>query len=138
MENSQEFLQEWEKKNNPFYPNEMRWDRVKINQMLAQYEEQKVVLPLMSDNLIWQTRDEFPVTTNPLQKLNEIFAFTSRDCSEDKMIACMYGIITGWDDASYEELKQQHNWSDDDIKWQKLWHENYKKAWNAFMETSAK
>lgn len=92
----------------------------------------------MNDNLIWQTRDEFPVTTNPLQKLNEIFAFTSRDCSEDKMIACMYGIISGWDDASYEELKLKHNWSDDDVKWQKLWHENYKKAWNAFMETSAK
>ncbi len=45
MENSQEFLQEWEKKNNPFYPNEMRWDRVKINTMLAEYEAQKIVLP---------------------------------------------------------------------------------------------
>ena len=43
MENVQEFLQEWEKKNNPFYPNEMRWDRVKINQMLAEYEAQKQV-----------------------------------------------------------------------------------------------
>ncbi len=45
MENSQIFLQEWEKKNNPFYPNEMKWDRVKINNMLAEYEAKKAVLP---------------------------------------------------------------------------------------------
>ena len=91
----------------------------------------------MSD-LKWQTRDDFPVTTNPLQKLNEIFAFTSRDCSEDKMVACMYGIVMGWDDAAYAELKPKLNWSDDDVKWQKLWHENYKKAWNSYMgEVSA-
>jgi hypothetical protein len=28
---AQEFLQEWEKKNNPFYPEEMKWDRLKVN-----------------------------------------------------------------------------------------------------------
>jgi len=88
----------------------------------------------MTDDLIYQTIDKFPVTTNPLQKLTEILAFTSRDCSEDRMIACMYGIILGWNDKAYEELKEQHNWSDEDIKWQKLWHENYKKAWNYYME----
>ena len=88
----------------------------------------------MKEELIWQTRDEFPITINALQKLNEIFAFTVRDCSEDKMIACMYGIISGWDDASYVELKVKHNWSDDDVYWMKLWHENYNKAWNLFIE----
>lgn len=89
----------------------------------------------MNDNeLKWQTRDDFPVTTNPLQKLNEIFAFTSRDCSEDKMIACMYGIVMGWDDAAYAELKEKHGWSDDTVNFQKMWHENYKKAWNLFMD----
>jgi hypothetical protein len=41
MENSQEFMQVWEKTNNPFYPNEMRWDRASINRMLAGYEAQK-------------------------------------------------------------------------------------------------
>jgi hypothetical protein len=43
MENSQEFMHEWEKTNNPFYPNEMRWDRVVINRMLSDYEAQKQV-----------------------------------------------------------------------------------------------
>jgi len=86
------------------------------------------------DNVKWQTRDEFPVTTNPLQKLQEIFAFTSRDCSDDRMIACMYGIISGWDDASYAELQIKHNWSDKDVEFQKMWHENYNKAWNLFIE----
>lgn len=88
----------------------------------------------MKETLKWQTREDFPVTTNPLQRLNEIFAFTSKDCSEDKMIACMYGIVMGWDDDAYAELRIKHNWSDDDIKWQKLWHQNYNKTWNLYME----
>jgi hypothetical protein len=41
MENSQLFLQHWEKENNPIYPQEMHWDRIKINQMLSAYEAQK-------------------------------------------------------------------------------------------------
>ncbi len=86
--------------------------------------------------LKWQTRDQMSVPTNPLQKLNEIFAFTSRDCSEDKMIACIYGIVMGWDKESYDELKIQHHWTEQDIELQKMWHENYKKAWNLFMESN--
>lgn len=88
------------------------------------------------EKLKWQTRDEMEITTNPLQKLVEIFAFTSRDCSEDKMIACMFGIISGWDDESYAELKIKHKWSDADIELQKMWHINYNKAWNLFMSTN--
>lgn len=88
------------------------------------------------DGLIWQTRAEFPVTTNPLQRLHEVFAFTSRDCTEDKMIAFMYGVVCGWDDASYEELKIKHNWSDDTVQQMKLWHENYKQAWNLWVKNS--
>lgn len=88
---------------------------------------------LIDDNVKWQTRDDFPVPTNPLQRLRETFAFTSRSCSEDKMIAFMYGIISGWDDASYEELKVLHNWSDRDVELQKQWHQNYNKAWNLLM-----
>lgn len=87
----------------------------------------------MNENLIWQTNDEMPITTNPLQKLRETLTFTSRDCSEDKMIAFIYGIVIGWDDDCYASLKLRHNWSDDDIKLQKLWHENYNKAWNVWM-----
>lgn len=94
----------------------------------------------MKDNskLIWQTRADFPITTNPLQKLQEIFGLTSLDCGEDKMIACMYGIIMGWDDAAYTELRFKHNWSDEDIDYMKMWNENYKKAWNLYMQQQAK
>lgn len=91
----------------------------------------------MSD-VIWQTRDEMPYPTNPLQRLRETFAFTSRDCGEDKMIAFMYGIIMGWDDDSYSELKEQHNWSDKDIELQKMWHKNYNEAWNLFIQNQTK
>lgn len=73
----------------------------------------------MEKELKWQTRDDFPFTTNPLQRLQETLAFTSRDCSEDKMLSFMYGIILGWDDESYEELKLKHNWSDEDVIQQK-------------------
>lgn len=90
----------------------------------------------MNDNeLKWQTRNEMPTTpTNPLQRMRETFALTSRDCSEDKMIAFLYGIVMGWDDAAYDELKLKHNWSDEDVRLQKDWHKNYNKAWNLFME----
>lgn len=88
--------------------------------------------------LIFQTRDQMPIPTNALQKLVEIFSFTSRDCSEDKMMACLYGIIAGWDDESYNKLKEKHKWSDEDIQMQKLWHQNYNKAWNLFMENELK
>lgn len=36
---AQKYMQEWEKQNNPFYPNEMRWDRETINNMLLEYDE---------------------------------------------------------------------------------------------------
>lgn len=78
------------------------------------------------------------IPTNPLQKLQEVFAFTSRDCSDDKMIAFLYGVISGWDDDSYAELKAQHNWSDRDVELQKQWHIEYKKAWNLYMSVGKK
>lgn len=86
------------------------------------------------DKLKWQTRDEMPAPTNALQELREILTRTSRSVSTDKMIACMYGIIVGWDDGSYDELKVLHNWTDEQIEHQKLLHENYKKAWGLFMD----
>ncbi len=90
------------------------------------------------EKLKWQTRDEMEVPTNPLQRLRETFAFTSRDCSEDKMIAFLYGIVMGWGDAAYVELKDKHNWNDRDIEHQKMWHENYNKAWKLWMENQTK
>ena len=39
----QEYLQEWEKNNNPFYPNEMKWDRLTVNKFLSDYKQQKPI-----------------------------------------------------------------------------------------------
>jgi hypothetical protein len=36
----QEYLQEWEKVNNPFYPHAMRWDRLKVTELLSDYKKQ--------------------------------------------------------------------------------------------------
>jgi hypothetical protein len=76
---------------------------------------------------IWQTG----TPTNSLQALVEILTKTPRDVSEDKMLACIYGIIVGWNDASYRELKLKHRWTDKEIETQKMWHNNYTKAWIA-------
>jgi len=40
-----ELLYQWEKKNNPFFPNEMKWDRTTIYRMLDDFETQLVALP---------------------------------------------------------------------------------------------
>jgi len=40
IQDPQEYLQQWEKENNPFYPYEMRWDRVKVNRFLKDWKEQ--------------------------------------------------------------------------------------------------
>lgn len=40
IEDPQEYLQQWEKENNPFYPDEMRWDRVKVNTFLKDWKQQ--------------------------------------------------------------------------------------------------
>jgi hypothetical protein len=87
------------------------------------------------ETIEFTTKNEVPVTTNPLQKMREVFAFTSKDCSEDKLIAFLYAIVMGWDDDCYEELKSKHNWSDEYINVQKEWHKNYNKAWNLFIES---
>jgi len=81
----------------------------------------------------WQTRDILGSTTNPLQYLVEMLTGTAKDMSELKMDAALYGIIVGWDDESYAELKEKHNWSDEHIENQKRFHQEYIKAWNAYM-----
>jgi len=40
IQDTQEYLQHWEKKNNPFYPSEMRWDRLQVNRFLKDYKKQ--------------------------------------------------------------------------------------------------
>jgi hypothetical protein len=50
IQDTQEYLQHWEKENNPFYPNEMRWDRLQVNIFLKEYKQQ-LILPVVSDML---------------------------------------------------------------------------------------
>ena len=40
IKDTQEYLQHWEKENNPFYPSEMRWDRLQVNRFLKDYKKQ--------------------------------------------------------------------------------------------------
>lgn len=82
----------------------------------------------------WQTRDQMPEPTNPLQELREVLTRTSRDISEDKLLSWIYGIIVGWDDEAYQELKELLNWTDSHIERLKILHSNYEKAWSLFME----
>lgn len=35
-----QFMEKWNKENNPFYPNEMKWDRNTVYTMLTAYDEQ--------------------------------------------------------------------------------------------------
>lgn len=39
----QEYLVEWEKRNNPFYPSEMKWTRLTVNEMLRDYKNQSPI-----------------------------------------------------------------------------------------------
>ena len=58
---AQEYLYEWEKANNPFYPNEMKWDRLTVNKFLCDYKQQ---LPIASHAVLgegWRdARKELP------------------------------------------------------------------------------
>jgi len=86
------------------------------------------------DNLIWQTRDEMEDPTNPLQALRESYCRSPKDMGERKFDAWVYGIIVGWPDDAYAELSVQHKWSAEQVKYNKLLHQNYCLTWNLFMK----
>lgn len=54
---AQEYLQEWEKINNPFYPNEMKWDRLTVNKFLCDYKRQ---LPIASHAVLSDVGELLP------------------------------------------------------------------------------
>jgi hypothetical protein len=85
----------------------------------------------------WKTaEDGYP--DNPLQALTMALTSTSKDMSESKLDASLYGIIVGWDESSYKELKEKHGWSDRVVATQKLLHQNYIKAWQLLTELGIK
>jgi hypothetical protein len=71
---------------------------------------------------------------NPLRQIRNTLASTSRDCGKDKMIAYIYGIVCGWDNPSYKELKSIHGWTNDDIAQLKSMHRQYQNAMNSLKE----
>jgi len=50
IQDTQEYLQHWEKENNPFYPKEMRWDRLQVNRFLKDYKQQLILPVVMGSN----------------------------------------------------------------------------------------
>lgn len=88
---------------------------------------------MKQEKLYWQ-RESCP--SNALQALVESFSKTSKDFGCNKFDAWVYGIICGWDDASYKELAAIHNWSNDQIEYNKLLHANYNNAWNLFIQNT--
>lgn len=46
-----------------------------------------------------------------------------RDWARDDTDAWVYGILWGWDDDSYEDLKALHNWTDEECTLNALLHE---------------
>lgn len=75
---------------------------------------------------------------NPLQSLTTSIARSSRDFSEDKFNAYLYSICVGWGDDAYKELQAKFGWSDETVKYQKLLHQNYIKAWNLLTDNDIK
>lgn len=88
----------------------------------------------VSKDCKWQTKDKMDAPTNPMQSIYESYTRQSFDMAERKFDAWMYGVVVGWDDESYDELKKKHNWSDSQIEYQKQMHQNFIKCWNLFME----
>ena len=90
------------------------------------------------DKLPWQSRDEMAHPTNALQSLVESYTLTSKDMGENKFDAWVYGIIVGWDDESYDELASTHNWSAEQVTYNKMLHANFNEAWKLWMSKYGK
>lgn len=85
----------------------------------------------------WQVQDDMKYRSNPLQALVESFCKNPKDMSEDKYDAWTYGIIVGWDDASFKDLSEKHGWDKRIFERNKELHQNYIKCWNLFMENNS-
>ena len=64
--------------------------------------------------------------TNPLQYIECVIAFDSRDWTADNRLTTIYAIVFGWDDA-WSEVKGQFGWSDENIERLKKFHEEWKR-----------
>lgn len=71
--------------------------------------------------------------TNPLQYIECVIAFDSRDWAEDNRLAKIYAIVFGWggdDDNIFDawsEVKERFGWSDAHVERLKKLHEEWKR-----------
>ncbi len=72
IQDTQEYLQHWEKENNPFYPSEMKWDRLQVNRFLKDYKQQ-LILPDVVGSLItaYDEGTYFVVNTDQLDEIEK-------------------------------------------------------------------
>lgn len=62
---------------------------------------------------------------NPLHALYACMSFPSRDWSENKQDAWMYGIVVGWPEAEAEIIEKQHKWDEQTMGRMKKLHEEF-------------
>lgn len=60
--------------------------------------------------------------------LFNLITLHSRDWSLESSDACIYGIVCGWDDKSYEELERKFNWGSEATARLKHMHIGFKEA----------
>ena len=71
--------------------------------------------------------------TNPLQYIECVIAFDSRDWAGDNRLATIYAIVFGWgvdDDKftdTWSEMKEKFGWSDANVERLKKFHEEWKR-----------
>ena len=85
----------------------------------------------------WRIADDGP-PDNPLQALAMSICNSPKDFSKNKFDAYLYGVIVGWEDSAYEQLKKEIGWTDSQIEYQKILHQNIIKAWNLLTENNIK
>lgn len=71
--------------------------------------------------------------TNPLQYIECVIAFDSRDWAEDRRLAAIYAIVCGWGDGDadvfdcWSDVKERFGWSDEGVERLKKFHEEWKR-----------
>ena len=75
IQDPQEYLDKWEREHNPFYPSEMRWDRVKVNRFLVDWKEQCNIA-----NVVGQSEQLFKLRDNCVNGVDDEVCRNSGIC----------------------------------------------------------
>lgn len=52
----------------------------------------------------------------PIESIDSVLAFATKDWSLDKNDAWIYGIVAGWDDDSLNELRVKFGWTRETVE----------------------